>query len=519
MPAPLANAVCGPQVPGTVKAAPGTNLSTLNPCPLNACCDIWGQCGTTSDFCTPSGTGAPGTAAPGTNGCISNCGTDIVIGFPPAEFRRIAYFESFNLDRPCLNMDISEIDTSQHTHVHFAFLDLTSNFEVDITRYREQFDQLVQLKGIKRIVSWTMSTDPSTYAIFRNAVSAANRQTFASNLVAFVNQWNLDGVDIDWEYPGEQDVPGIPADSADDGQNLATFLVVLRSLLDFSKSISIATPASYWYLRDFPIGVMAQSLDYIVYMTYDLHGQWDYGNAFSSVGCPTGNCLRSHVNLTETLNALSMITKAGVNTSKLVVGITSYGRSFQMTTPGCRGPMCTYTGPLSGAAPGPCTETPGYIANAEISQIIAQNGNVQTFHDSGSDSDILVYDSVQWVAYMGNTTKATRTSLYKGMNMGGVSDWAVDLEMPPTPTSPSQPSAPAESGSFPDPIGANGYMNPYLRNCTPEQSKMLDEAWSEAATLAQGHYEWWPNGKWQDAMTLYMGVNSKNDQYVFITIE
>lgn len=43
MPAVVANAVCGPQVPGTAKPAAGTDLSQLNTCPLNACCDIWGQ--------------------------------------------------------------------------------------------------------------------------------------------------------------------------------------------------------------------------------------------------------------------------------------------------------------------------------------------------------------------------------------------------------------------------------------------------------------------------------------------
>jgi hypothetical protein len=26
----------------------------LNPCPLNACCDVWGQCGITPEFCTNS---------------------------------------------------------------------------------------------------------------------------------------------------------------------------------------------------------------------------------------------------------------------------------------------------------------------------------------------------------------------------------------------------------------------------------------------------------------------------------
>lgn len=43
MPAPVNGAVCGPQVPGTAEPAAGTDLSTLNPCPLNACCSVWGQ--------------------------------------------------------------------------------------------------------------------------------------------------------------------------------------------------------------------------------------------------------------------------------------------------------------------------------------------------------------------------------------------------------------------------------------------------------------------------------------------
>jgi LysM repeat protein len=43
MPAVVANAVCGPQVPGTATPPAGTDLSQLNTCPLNACCDIWGQ--------------------------------------------------------------------------------------------------------------------------------------------------------------------------------------------------------------------------------------------------------------------------------------------------------------------------------------------------------------------------------------------------------------------------------------------------------------------------------------------
>lgn len=47
------------------------------------------------------------------------------------------------------------------------------------------------------------------------------------------------------------------------------------------------------YLKGFPIADMAPLLDYIVFMTYDLRGQWDWGNQFATEGCPGGDCLRS----------------------------------------------------------------------------------------------------------------------------------------------------------------------------------------------------------------------------------
>lgn len=133
-------------------------------------------------------------------------------------------------------------------------------------------------------------------------------------------------------------------------------------------------------------------------MTYDLHGQWDAGNQWSSPGCPSGNCLRSHINRTETLNSLSMITKAGVPSNKILVGVTSYGRSFQMADPSCTGPNCLFTGDrtTSYARKGRCTNTGGYLANAELNEI-----GGRTWMDAESDSKIMV-DGDLWVSYMDN---------------------------------------------------------------------------------------------------------------------
>ncbi|OKL56103.1 hypothetical protein UA08_08663 [Talaromyces atroroseus] len=433
MPSTISNAVCGPQVNGTAVAPHGTNLSTLNECPLNACCDIWGQCGTTAEFCfvTESTTGAPGTAANGTNGCISNCGADIIYSDPPAEFLKIGYFEGYDWQRPCLAESILSVDTSKYTHIHLAFATLNADFSVNVSSMSSNFDDFGSLSGVKRILSfggWEFSTSSSTYEIFRQAVQEANRATFISNVLEFLDENNLDGVDFDWEYPGEPDIPGIPADTTADVIDFYVFLGEFYESNAGKYSVSVTAPSSYWYLKNIPIYAMSAYVDYIVFMTYDLHGQWDYGSKFSDPGCPAGNCLRSDVNITETLNSLSMITKAGVPSNMVVVGVTSYGRSFKMTTPGCYTDMCTYTGPDSGATPGPCTDTAGYLGNGEIADIIAQNSSGMIQFVDESYSNILVYDEDQWVSYMDDENKEQRGELYSVLAMGGWVDWAIDLQ-------------------------------------------------------------------------------------------
>lgn len=202
----------------------------------------------------------------------------------------------------------------------------------------------------------------------------------------------------------------------------------LKSSLGSKKSVSFAAPASYWYLKAFPMKDMGSKIDYIIYMTYDLHGQWDYDNKWTSPGCATGNCLRSHVNITETKDALSMITKAGVPSNKVVVGVSSYGRSFKMAQAGCTGPSCKFTGSprVSNAEKGRCTDTAGYISDAEINDIISYGKVTKQWTDAGSN--MLVYNSTEWVAYMDDDTKANRTKFYASYNFAGTSDWAVDLQ-------------------------------------------------------------------------------------------
>ena len=210
MPAAIPNAMCGPQVSTTKPPSNITadTLKDLNPCPLNSCCDIWGQCGITPEYCTSENgpTGNPGTAPPGRNGCISNCGTNITnndVG--PASFMSVGYYESWNWDRPCLNMRVNSIPTNLYTHIHWGFGTITSAFNIEINDTAKQWNDFLALTGVRRIVSfggWGYSTEPATYNRLREAMNPTNVDTFAGNIVSFILTTGLDGVDFDWEYPG-----------------------------------------------------------------------------------------------------------------------------------------------------------------------------------------------------------------------------------------------------------------------------------------------------------------------------
>lgn len=111
-----------------------------------------------------------------------------------------------------------------------------------------------------------------------------------------------------------------------------------------------------------------------------------------------------------------------------VVGVASYGRSFKMEQSGCDSEGCKFTGsPLeSNAYKGRCTDASGYISNAEIKEIV-DSGNYQKKYTK-EGSNILVFNNTEWVAYMDDEMKASRSKFYDEYNFAGTTDWAVYLQ-------------------------------------------------------------------------------------------
>lgn len=105
------------------------------------------------------------------------------------------------------------------------------------------------------------------------ASTRTNREIFIGSLVSFLLKYGLDGVDIDWEYPGALDRGGIDAD-------VDNFVQLMSEIKDaFAREntgweASITLPTSYWYLRHFNINRLQKYVSFFNLMSYDLVSQF-----------------------------------------------------------------------------------------------------------------------------------------------------------------------------------------------------------------------------------------------------
>ena len=99
------------------------------------------------------------------------------------------------------------------------------------------------------------------------------RKKMAQTGLALVEEYGLDGIDIDWEYPGTS-VAGIDSDPSD-GENFILLLTALREALggfESGKMVTIAAGGDSYFTLQVDMEKAAQQLDYVQLMTYDLQG-------------------------------------------------------------------------------------------------------------------------------------------------------------------------------------------------------------------------------------------------------
>ncbi|KAK8137867.1 hypothetical protein PG984_001247 [Apiospora sp. TS-2023a] len=385
-------------------------------CPLKVCCSKFGFCGSTDDFCgsgCQSGFGGCGNVK--RPGCSGNS----------IAKRTIGYYESWAATRKCQSVLPEDLNLNGFTHVNFAFAffdpssfqiaPMDSNSGTLLGRFTALKDTHSGLQTWISVGGWSFTDPGPTRSAFSDMTSSAgNRQKFISGLIGFIDHYGFDGVDLDWEYPQADDRGGLTADKA----NYVSFVKELKAAFGNRYGISMTLPTSYWYLQHFDVAAIQPSVDWFNFMTYDLHGVWDAQSK------ALGPHIAPHTNVTEIDMGLDLLWRAGIEPSKVVLGLGWYGRSFTLVDSACNTPngVCQFSG---GAKAGPCSDASGILTLQEIKDVISDN-HLQPVWDKQAAVKWITWDSNQWVSYDDDDTFDQKRKFANSRCLGGTMVWAMD---------------------------------------------------------------------------------------------
>ena len=100
--------------------------------------------------------------------------------------------------------NVNQVQYSKLTHINYAFLLPTATGGLQAIDNPAKLQSLVSTahaNNVKVLISvggWNDGNDSGFEGL---AANGTHRNNFVTNIINFVNQYGLDGVDIDWEYP------------------------------------------------------------------------------------------------------------------------------------------------------------------------------------------------------------------------------------------------------------------------------------------------------------------------------
>ena len=159
------------------------------------------------------------------------------------------------------------------THIIYSFLHLRND---SLTWSDEkQRNTLVQLGALKKeypnlkimvsIGGWG-GCEPCS-AVFS---TDAHRNTFAKTTVELLKEFNLDGLDLDWEYPAIEGYPGHAYHSSD-RQHFTELVKTLRKAMGNQYLLAFAAGGFTGYLeKSIDWDAVMPQVDFVNLMTYDL---------------------------------------------------------------------------------------------------------------------------------------------------------------------------------------------------------------------------------------------------------
>lgn len=201
------------------------------------------------------------------------------------------------------------------THINYAFGGVGDDYKI-YSDNLSRLQKIVKLKEKNPELKVLISVGGWGRGNFTPmASSAERRRIFAESCVKFCQKYHLDGIDIDWEFPGNNS--SSEKSPADEKQNYTLLMQDLREALGEKYLLTMASSADPGYY-DFKSCILY--LDFVNVMTYDMSGPPNHHSALYRGGQIGNGWLVAHESIQNHL-------KAGVPADKLVMGLPFYGNS------------------------------------------------------------------------------------------------------------------------------------------------------------------------------------------------
>lgn len=152
------------------------------------------------------------------------------------------------------------------THINYAFGHVTDDFKGVRVDNEPRLQLITGLKEKKPSLKVLLSIGGWGSSRFSEmAFTDSTRQAFAADCKRVVDHFALDGIDIDWEYPGS-DMAGISC-ASEDKENFTLLMRDVRNAIGKDKLLTIATSASAGY---YDLKAIEPFVDYVNIMAYDM---------------------------------------------------------------------------------------------------------------------------------------------------------------------------------------------------------------------------------------------------------
>lgn len=203
-------------------------------------------------------------------------------------------------------------DPTVLTHINYAFGEVNKAFNGIIIQRPEHLSKIADLKAQNADLKICLSIGGfGSDGFSQMARDVDKRRAFANDCRRVIDEYGIDGIDIDWEYPTKNS-GGIAA-TPDDTKNYTFMMHEIRKAIGKDKLLTLASSAS---AECFDFKDLLPMVDYVNIMSYDMDVPPHHHSALHQ---------SEHTGQFWAGEAVTLHKNAGFPLDKLVLGVPFYG--------------------------------------------------------------------------------------------------------------------------------------------------------------------------------------------------